>query len=381
MRRSVERRKSRQRVVHLRRDSSHPVVADLAGKVRIDVARIDEFEERPLRVRVRDDGLRQDLFAALEDDADGAVFADENRGYGCARSNLGAERLRGRRDRVRQRTEPATHGLRWRKRLSVDCSLQEKGKGSPCRPGTGKAAVDASSGDCGAQQVGFKELRDEIGDSHRSPSQQPIGIALSESAEVLADLQERNRVTRRRPIDRRRRRPQDRPEDLPDAFERSPEFAIPRRVLRRELRQLGRRSLHVVVEAESAAVRIGRERANRRRDPNVRSKGSVKRPADLRPRGEDGSGNLSAYALHGRKRRVRDQHANAAFPVRPRRSSSAVRATCRHAAPDPRFARARHVPEPRRDPLHSDARKRMIRSGPKISNPEISTIWIKDQFR
>ncbi len=87
--------------------AAHANVARAAHRFGIEMAGAEEIEERRLGIDRRDDGLRVDLLAAFENDADDAVVFDLERLYSGVGADLDAHGLESRTHRFGNHTHAA----------------------------------------------------------------------------------------------------------------------------------------------------------------------------------------------------------------------------------------------------------------------------------
>src|SRR5687767_11992463 len=126
---------------------------------------------------------------------------------------------------------------------------QETGAGSG-GPRPGKGAKDSAGSNSGAQQLSFEPFGGEVRYGHRTPTQQAIGVLLSQTPKGQAQLTEIPHLAHRRFINSWRRHYQQRRQHPAYARETRFEFGIAARVRFREGRDLGDSAGSLLVDAE-----------------------------------------------------------------------------------------------------------------------------------
>ena len=177
-----ERRQRRERQVDLSDHAGAAVVADPVQEVGVELDRLDERQERALRVGVRDDGARRR--SARPWRARRRVRAPSRTSTRATSTpvRISAPRLRAAAaERLRQRADSARDEGGGPGRVRVDRRLEEQVRPGAGRPGAGEHPVDAARRDRRAQQLRLEPLGDEIRDGHRAPAQQPVRVPLGQA--------------------------------------------------------------------------------------------------------------------------------------------------------------------------------------------------------
>src|SRR5580698_1435803 len=150
---------------------------------------IEQTEQGALRIGAGDDGFRGDLFAAREQDAGNSSVFDQNLGDFGVGANFDAGFFRGGGHGGGEgaHASAGVGGVPYRIRIGGGAQQkQQRGAGGPGAEG---GAVDAASGDCGAEQIGFEKFSDEIRGGHGTPTDQAHHFFFTEATDFAANLQ------------------------------------------------------------------------------------------------------------------------------------------------------------------------------------------------
>src|SRR6267143_487309 len=79
--------------------------------------------------------------------------------------------------------------------MRVSGCTNQKHQGAACRPWAQKGSEQAASSHDGAKEFGLEIFSREIGDRHRSPTQQAVHIFLAEIADGAPGLQHAPEIT------------------------------------------------------------------------------------------------------------------------------------------------------------------------------------------
>ena len=132
-----------EREVHLRQASRAAVVAQSVQKDRIQFLRIDQLQERPLRVRVRNDRGCVQRRSIVEDDTARRAIFHENSGHAVAEADLGAGLACGSGQGLRQRARSTLDGYAPAAGQCVNRSVEEQDRSSAGGPWSGRGAENA----------------------------------------------------------------------------------------------------------------------------------------------------------------------------------------------------------------------------------------------
>ena len=167
----MELRQAREREVDLGEDAAHPVVLDLVAERWRQPHRIDEAEQGPPRVGVRDHDAGPDLFAGGQRDAAHPAVIHIDLDDVRVAADLGARAGRRRREGTGQRAGSSRDERGRAGRMPFVRHLQEPRGCGPRRPWTRRGAEDPATADDRARDRRLEPLGGEIGDRHRPPSQ------------------------------------------------------------------------------------------------------------------------------------------------------------------------------------------------------------------
>ena len=156
-----------------------PVVADAPHVLGIEQGRIEQAQERALRVDARDDGAGRDLLAAASTTPVTRAVLRRDRADLGARCGSRAPSVRAAAARaLRERAEAALHEHRRAGAVAAGGRGLQQQVARSCPPTTGRrrrpwmprAAITARS------SVGLEPLGREVGDRHRAPAQQALAV-------------------------------------------------------------------------------------------------------------------------------------------------------------------------------------------------------------
>src|ERR1700751_4267207 len=137
----------------------------------------------------------------------------------------------------------------------------EQHQGAPRRPRSEEGPKDPACSNRSTHQVSLEVFGNQVGNRHRPPTQQPIEILLAQLAERTSGLQHAPQIRSVGTVDVRRRQLQRVGDYATHLAQRFLEFGILRRILARELGDVSRGLLRVVVEHNRATIRIQRDHA------------------------------------------------------------------------------------------------------------------------
>ena len=162
--------------------------------------------------------------------------------------------------------------------MSFAGAEHQQDRGAAGRPRPEKRAEHAAGGDRRAQRLALEPLARQIGDRHRHPAQQAIGVGLAKRAELAAGLQQLDDVAGAGVVDRRRRRRRHRAQhraDVREAVEKAPGTARRPSVRTRGCwRSRARRRARGSTRARPWSARTHRPPAGRSSDRAVRDRAS-----------------------------------------------------------------------------------------------------------
>ena len=161
-------------------------------------------------------------------------------------------------------------------------------RGAAGRPRAEKRSEDAAGGDRRAQRLALEPLAGEVGDRHRHPAQQTVGVGLAERAERAPGFQQLDQIAGGGIVDRRRRRRRDRAQHAADLREAARGSAGTASASFAENARIDcARARGVVPQHQRAAVERRRARVGRRpHDPQavLLERRAIARARDRSPR-------------------------------------------------------------------------------------------------
>src|ERR1700680_1595359 len=161
-------------------------------------------EQRSLVIDFGNDATGGDFVAASEHNASSHTALDANLRYAGAGTDFDSRFAACCGHSLRNRAHATLREPSRTACFSVTRGPQHQHHRAPRRPRPEVCPKDAAGGNCRPKQFSIKPFRDQVGDCHRSPSQQLIQLSAAESPSFLAGLEESPKIAGAGMVDIRR---------------------------------------------------------------------------------------------------------------------------------------------------------------------------------